>query len=366
MKDQLTIELLTKTLEYLSVGVGIFYVPDLKDIKSIRYVFMNKVLLYEMRKTREEVFGKKVTEVAPEAYEHEGGVLVLETYRKVAEEGGSINLGLVEYSNHMVAGIYECSVHQIKTNYVYVQLRNVTELELAKVELKHKKELERKNKELEQFTFITSHDLQEPLNSILSFAGLLEREKEKMGEVGQKSIEVIKASASRMRALIISLLEYSTIGREKGKKEVDIERLIEDLKVDLQQIIEKTKATVIYAGDNLKIQAYEPDLIKLFQNLIVNGIKYTEEGTYPVIIINAEEQKNFYKFSIQDTGIGIAKEYYEKVFEIFQRLHPGSQYSGTGIGLAYCKKVVELHGGEIWIASEEGKGTTFYFTIEKE
>jgi light-regulated signal transduction histidine kinase (bacteriophytochrome) len=265
----------------------------------------------------------------------------------------------------MVEGIYECSVHQIKTNYVYVQLRNVTELELAKVELKHKKELERKNKELEQFTFITSHDLQEPLRSIISFSSLLEKEKEKMGEVGQKSIEVIKRSASRMRALIISLLEYSTIGREKEKKEVDIERLIESLKIDLHDLIDKKQATVNYVGGGVKIQAYKPDLIKLFQHLIVNGIKYTKENTSPVITIDYEEQKNYYKFSIQDNGIGIAEGYYDKVFEIFQRLYPGSNDLGTGIGLSVCKKVVELHDGEIWLASELGRGTTFYFTIKK-
>ena len=196
-----------------------------RDIKSIRYVFMNKVILYEMRKTKEEVFGNRIIEVAPEAFEHEGGVLVMETYRKVAEEGGEMNLGLVEYSNEIVGGIYKCSVHFIKKHYVYVLLNNVTELESAKRELKHKKELERKNKELEQFTYITSHDLQEPLNSIISFSTLLEREKDKMGGVGQKSIEVIKASANRMRAFIIALLEYSTIGREKEIKEVIINNL---------------------------------------------------------------------------------------------------------------------------------------------
>ena len=218
----------------------------------------------------------------------------METYRKVAEEGGEMNLGLVEYSNEIVGGIYKCSVHFIKKHYVYVLLNNVTELESAKRELKHKKELERKNKELEQFTYITSHDLQEPLNSIISFSTLLEREKDKMGGVGQKSIEVIKASANRMRAFIIALLEYSTIGREKEIKEVNITQLIENLKIDLYDLIEKRKAIINYRGDGVKIQIFEPDFVKLIQNLVVNGIKYTDDNTLPVITIDLEEQNDKY------------------------------------------------------------------------
>ena len=359
MKEQLDLDLLTKTVDDLTVGVGIFHVPDLNDIKDIRYVFMNKVILYEMRKTREEVFGKKIIEVAPEAYEHEGGLLVIETYRKVAAEGGSINLGLVEYSNHMVSGTYDCSVHHIQDNYVYVQLRNVTELE------KVKNELLEKNKELEQFAYTTSHDLQEPLNSIISFSHLLEEEKDKLGDLGQKSIEIIKSSALRMKDFIISLLEYSQIGSERKKSKVDIVQLIENLKVDLHDLISKKQASITYLGKPLSVLAFEADLTKLIQNLIVNGIKYTDDQTTPIITINAEEQDDKYKFSVADNGIGIAKEQFENIFKVFQRLHTRSKYSGNGIGLSHCKRVVELHGGEIWLTSEEANGTTFYFTLPK-
>ncbi|WP_319502964.1 ATP-binding protein [uncultured Draconibacterium sp.] len=359
MIEQLNLDLLTKTVDDLTVGVGIFHVPDFNNIKDIRYVFMNKVILYEMRKTREEVFGKKIIEVAPEAYEHEGGLLVIETYRKVAEEGGSINLGLVEYSNHMVSGTYECSVHHIQDHYVYVQLRNVTELE------KVKNELLEKNQELEQFAYITSHDLQEPLNSIISFSHLLEEEKNKLGELGQQSIDIIKGSAYRMKDFIISLLEYSQIGRKREKAKVDIVQLIENLKVDLHDLISKKHASITYLGKPLSVFAYETDLIKLIQNLVVNGIKYTDDQTPPVITINAEEHDDEYQFSVADNGIGIAKEQFENIFKVFQRLHSRENYSGNGIGLSHCKKVVELHGGKIWLSSEEGKGTTFYFTLPK-
>lgn len=222
-----------------------------------------------------------------------------------------------------------------------------------------------KNTELEQYTYIASHDLQEPLNSIISFSNLLENEKDKMGEIGQKSIEVIKGSAYRMKDFIISLLEYSRIGKEKEKTEVDIVQLVENLKTDLHDLIENKQASINYIGEPLKIKAFEPDLIKLFQNLVVNSVKYTDEKTLPFISINSEEQDDSYKFSVADNGIGIPKEQFEKVFEVFQRLHSRDKYTGTGIGLSHCKKVVELHNGKIWLTSEEGKGTTFYFTISK-
>ncbi len=145
-ENLLSLDLLIKTFDDLSIGVGIFQIPDINDLESIRYVFMNKMLLYEMRKTKEEVFGKRIIEVAPEAYQHEVGVQVIETYFKVVAEGGSINLGLVEYSNDMVAGTYECSAHHIQDNLIYVMLRNVTEIEQIK------NELELKNKKLKQYS----------------------------------------------------------------------------------------------------------------------------------------------------------------------------------------------------------------------
>ncbi len=359
MREPLSLHILTKTVDDLTVGIGIFYIPDLNDIKSIQYVFVNKVLLYEMRKTREEVFGKKIIEVAPEAYEHEGGLLVIETYRKVAAEGGSINLGLVEYSNHMVSGTYECSVHYIQDHYVYVQLRNVTELEQLKNELLEK------NQELEQFAYITSHDLQEPLNSIISFSDLLEDEKSKLGEMGQQSIDIIKGSAYRMKGFIASLLEYSRIGSERKKTQVDLPQLIENLKIDLHYLITKKQATITYLGKPLKMLAYETELTKLLQNLIINGIKYTDDQTTPQVTINAEEENDQYKFSITDNGIGIDKKQFENIFKVFKRLHSRDKYTGNGIGLSYCRKVVELHKGKIWLTSEVNKGTTFYFTISK-
>lgn len=365
MGIELNLDILTKTFDDLSVGVGIFYVQDTTDLESIHYVFMNKVILHEMRKTREEVFGKRIIEVAPEAFAHEGGLLVMETYRKVAAEGGSVNLGVVEYSNTMVAGLYECSVHHIEANYVYVQLRNVTELEKAKIEIEGKYELEKQNRELEQFTHITSHDLQEPLNTIIAFSNLIDNEKEALSDIGQKSLAVINESAIRMKGFINALLAYTHIGRGTHKQEVDILKVIEDTKLNLHDFIMTNDAHVQFVGKPIKLLGYESDLGILFQNLITNGIKYTTKDTLPVIEIDVEEAKDNYKFIVSDNGIGIAKAYYQKVFEVFQRLHSQDEYDGNGIGLSYCKKVVQKHGGEIWIDSTLGKGTTFYFTLSK-
>lgn len=238
--------------------------------------------------------------------------------------------------------------------------------EVPEVIMKQKAALAQKNKELEQFTYMTSHDLQEPLNSIIAFSDLLEDEKEHMGDVGQKSIEVIKSSALRMKAFIVSLLDFSRIGKQSEKTVVNIQSVMDNLTTDLHDLIAKRNATVTYTGAPLTILAYEQDFIKLLQNLIVNAIKYTDTNTPPVVEIHAEAQADRYQFSVADNGIGIPEADFEKIFEVFQRLHTRKDSSGSGIGLSHCKKVVALHGGTIWLTSKVGQGSTFYFTIPKE
>ncbi len=239
------------------------------------------------------------------------------------------------------------------------------ELEKQRVRKEYIEEIEEKNKKLEKYTYITSHDLQEPLNSIISFSTFLEESKDKLDEIGQKSVEVIKESALRMKDFIRSFLEASKLGNDKSKKEINFKTLLNNLKTDLHDLIKNKSATIEYMGKPVKIFGYEYGISKLFQNLIVNGIKYTDKETIPHIVINCEESQDFYQFSIADNGIGIEKAHYDKIFEEFGRLHTRDQYSGTGLGLSQCKNIVEMHGGKIWLESEPGKGSIFYFTISK-
>lgn len=352
------LDILTKTFDDMPVGVGIFHVEDLNDIKSIRYVFMNKIVLYEMRKTKEEVFGKRIIEVAPEAYEHEGGLYVIETYRRIAEEGGSVDLGLVEYSNHMVAGTYHCSIHHIQDNYVYIMLRNVTELEATK------NALEEKNKELNDFANHAAHDLKAPIRTIGSFIEILEElHVEQFDDESKELIQYIKRATGRMQVLINDLLEYGKIGADIEQCEIDCNQIVKEIVEDFAAIIKDANAS-IKVGQLPKIIGYKTEFRLLLQNLINNALKFKQKDVDPVINISVQDGEDWI-FSVADNGIGIHDKFHERIFKPFEKLHPSSEYQGSGIGLAHCKKVVELHKGRIWVESETGKGSTFYFSIPK-
>ncbi|SHJ08453.1 YfiR/HmsC family protein [Aquimarina spongiae] len=231
-------------------------------------------------------------------------------------------------------------------------------------------ELEAKNKELEQFAYIASHDLQEPLNTISSFIGLIAEDYgDSFDDVGKESLFFIKDASIRMKKLIDALLEYSRLGRNRDYVEIDCNKVLEELKEDLGTRIKTSGAKII--ADKLPVlRGSEIEFRLLLQNLISNGIKFRGKDTTPEIKIEctkitdlSEGQKDLWKFSVQDNGIGIPEEHQERIFAIFQRLHSREEYQGTGIGLAHCKKIVESHGGKIWLNSEVGKGSTFYFTL---
>jgi two-component system, sensor histidine kinase and response regulator len=275
---------------------------------------------------------------------------------------------------------------QITLHKLYEELKKAnTELELSNLKLDERvkertKELEKTNKrleymldvlsaknhELEQFAYIASHDLQEPLRTVSSFAQLLEKGyKNKLDERGDLFLKNILQSSERMRTLISGLLEYSRIGSEKNKSETDCNELLKELLNDLSLIIEENNAKVaVHPLPTLPV--YKNELKQLFQNLITNALKFQQKNNTPQIEIGAEEQLNYWKFYVKDNGIGIEPEYHQKVFIIFQRLHSRTEFEGSGIGLAHCKKIAELHEGKIWVESDLNKGSTFYFTITKE
>ncbi len=219
--------------------------------------------------------------------------------------------------------------------------------------------------ELEQFSYVSNHDLQEPLRTLNQFTQLFtEKYADKLDEEGEKYIEFISKSAVRMSALVKDLLDYSLLGKESVKSIVDCNKIAEAVLSDLNDSIKGSSAKVTIQELPYLI-GYETELRLLFQNLIGNAIKYQIKGMAPEINISAESREKDWFFSIKDNGIGIDQKHFEKIFTIFQQLHNRNEYEGTGIGLAHCKKIVELHGGKIWVKSTPGAGSVFMFTIPK-
>ncbi|MDB5052829.1 MAG: sensory transduction histidine kinase [Bacilli bacterium] len=224
-------------------------------------------------------------------------------------------------------------------------------------------ELSRSNAELEQFAYVASHDLQEPLRMVTSFVQLLARRyKGKLDDDADEFIHFAVDGANRMKELINDVLTYSRVGSKKKEfKPTDCKVILEQVLINIRLFIKERGAVITY-DDLPTVLADSFECIQLFQNLITNAIKFHSEKQ-PQVHIGVERRGDEWVFSVRDNGIGIHSEYFERVFFIFQRLHGRDKYLGTGIGLAICKKIVERHGGRIWLESEPGNGATFYFTL---
>jgi PAS domain S-box-containing protein len=225
-------------------------------------------------------------------------------------------------------------------------------------------ELERSNAELEQFAYVASHDLQEPLRMVASYTQLLERHYgTALDDDAREYIGYAVDGVKRMRELIMDLLAYSRVGSRSGAFETtDAGRVLEQTIADLAAAIEESGAVVTH--DPLPtVTADAGQLGQLLQNLLGNALKFHRDGVTPRVHIGARREGTFWVFSVNDNGIGIEPEYHERIFSIFQRLHGRGEYAGTGIGLAICKKIVERHGGRLWLDSTPGEGTTFHFSF---
>ena len=269
-----------------------------------------------------------------------------------------------------------CIISELEDYYTRVQdgavqmlfkIQRDTETKLRESEalLKAKTaDLERSNQELEQFAYVASHDLQEPLRMVNSYVQLLSsRYKDKLDADANEFIHFAVDGSNRMRNLINSLLEFSRVNRIKPFTWMEMDKVVEEVLIDLSSMISENGA-IIHYGDLPQIYGDQVLIGQLFQNLIANAIKFRGIPE-PEITISCEKRKDDYFFAVKDNGIGIKKEYAEKIFVIFRRLHGMERYPGTGIGLAICKKIVERHGGRIWVESEPGKGATFYFTLSR-
>jgi PAS domain S-box-containing protein len=268
---------------------------------------------------------------------------------------------------------YEISAYP-SDNGLSVYFKDVTDRKLFDIRLnklnenlqKKAKELAVSNEELQQFAHVASHDLQEPLRIVTGFLTQLEK---KYGDIiddnGKKYIGFAVDGAKRMRQIILDLLEYSSVGRtEDSRENVDLNELVREIQILFRRDI--GEKSVFIQIDKLPIlHSYKAPLRQVFQNLISNALKYAGKGMSPRIHIRARRLRNYWQFSVADNGIGINEEYFDKIFVIFQRLHNRNEFSGTGMGLAVTKKIVESLGGKIWVESKEEKGSIFYFTLLK-
>ncbi len=224
-----------------------------------------------------------------------------------------------------------------------------------------------KNKELDDFTYIVSHDLKEPLRGVKAFTKLLIEEfSGKMDKEGKEYLDTISDSSTRMTRLIEDLLNLSRIGRIKNiEPDVDFDELLSDVQKNLAYSLEEKKVDLRILANLPRITCDKIRISEVFSNLISNAVKYSKKGVRPVVELGYSDKGKYYEFYVKDNGIGIEKEYHDKVFQIFQRLHAKGEYEGTGAGLTIVKKIIENHGGKIWVESGPGEGSTFYFTLPK-
>jgi light-regulated signal transduction histidine kinase (bacteriophytochrome) len=272
---------------------------------------------------------------------------VYETVRIRARDGKALVLALV--ANH----------YQLKDqDFIQVNIRDITD------RWRMEQRLRRTNLDLQQFAFAASHDLQEPLRTVVTFSQLLKHKYAgKMGEEADKHLNYVVSAAERMSQMVLDLLGYSQVTRaESNPVPVSVEAVLATAIMNLQMAIRDSNSRITF--DPLPtVNMDQTMLLQLLQNLIGNAIKYRGADP-PQIHLSAQDHGEEWTFSVRDNGIGLDPKYGEHIFTVFKRLH-GREYPGMGIGLAICKRIVERHGGSIWVESELGKGSTFYFTVAK-
>ena len=316
--------------------------------------------------SRKDLIGSDFSDYFTEPEEARAG------YQKVFTEGlvKDYPLAIRHKSGRITDVLYNASIYrnaQGEIEGVFAAARDITERKAMENEIKQTMaKLQQSNAELEQFAYVASHDLQEPLRMVASYVQLIERRyKGKLDPDADEFIAYAVDGANRMRGLIDDLLTYSRVARlGKPFEPTNLESTLDIAVKNLQASITENCAVVTH--DKLPVvMADGGQLVQLLQNLIGNAIKFHGKEP-PRVHVSAQVKENEYLFSVRDNGIGIAPEYYDRLFKIFQRLHTREEYTGSGIGLAVCKRIVERHGGRIWIESQVEKGSTIYFTLNKQ
>ena len=303
-----------------------------------------------------------------------------EGYQKVFLEGmvRDYPLEIINKDGTITPVLYNASVYKDgfgEVVGVFAAARDITEIKKAEEELREywesleelvklrTEELAKSNADLKQFTYVTSHDLREPLRMISSFLQLLERRyKDQLDQDANEFIAYAVEGAQRLDNMIMDLLEYSRVANKEIQfRDVDLEHVVQQIMLNLNILINENRASITY--DPLPIiRGDRNQMILLFQNLISNSIKYRREEAPRIHISSGKDEDNFV-FVVEDNGMGIDPQHLERIFTIFQRLHNHQEYEGSGIGLSIAQRIVHQHGGEIWAESEPGKGSTFQFTM---
>ena len=346
------------------IGLGVF------DTK-LKYKRVNKRLAEINGVPVEEHIGKSVYDIVPAVAEH-----IKSIAQKIFDTGKPILNSETTTTTQAMPGVLRSFTEQWvplkddegKIVGINVAIIETTELKKAEEKLKETiSELERSNKELESFAYITSHDLQEPLRTIASYAQLIERRyKGKLDSDADEFIEFMVDGSRRMKSMIQGLLDYSRVGtRGHEFREFDAEDALNYALSNLGSAISEVDAEI--TDDELPVIFADKDqIVRVFQNLIGNAIKFSSDGVQPKIHISSHKKDNEYVFSVSDNGIGLEEQYSDQIFEVFKRLHSIGEYHGTGIGLAIVKRIIDRHGGRVWVESEPCAGSTFYFTIPTE
>ncbi len=322
--------------------------------KEIREWIINKNDFdYARMKNIDDTMARRRWEIFEEAVEKKAKVNWIDEHRNA--DGGM---------NYVMRNFYPYFENN-KLKFVIGYGIDITERKVIEIKLNEAIDsIKKTNSELEQFAYVASHDLQEPLRMVTSF--LTQLEKKYASALDDKAKEYIHYAvdgAKRMRQIILDLLEFSRAGKwDDEPGEIDIDALVEEIKILLGQQIKDLNATIVH--DTLPVlKAHKTPMRQVFQNLIGNSLKYHQTGIPPKISIQCTLQANMWEFIITDNGIGIEPQYFNKIFEIFQRLHNKDEYSGTGIGLAITRKIIERMGGKIWVSVPENQGSRFHFMI---